>query len=128
MITEDQPSKPMFWIGWVLTALPAAFLLSGAVTAALQLPMVKEGLGKYGFLPSILPVFAAVEFLCAVLTLIPRTAPIGAILISAYMGGAVITHLRAGEAQWFVPVIFSIVVWAGLWLRRPSLRHQMLGI
>lgn len=128
MTTEDQPSKPMFWIGWVLTALPAAFLLSGAVTAALQLPMVKEGLGKYGFLPSILPVFAAAEFLCAVLTLIPRTAPIGCILMSAYMGGAVITHLRAGEPLWIVPIIFAAVLWTGLWLRRPALRRQMLGI
>ncbi|SEB85828.1 DoxX family protein [Terriglobus roseus] len=128
MTTEDQPSKPMLWIGWILTALPALFLLSGGVTAALQLPVVKEGLGKYGFTPSILPIFAAVELTCAVLTLIPRTAPIGAILISAYMGGAVITHLRAGEAQWFIPVIFSAVVWIGLWLRRPSLRQQMLGI
>jgi hypothetical protein len=118
----------MFWIGWTLTVLPALFLLSGAVTAALQLPVVKEGLGKYGFSPSMLPVFAAVECACAVLTLIPRTAPIGAILISAYMGGAVITHLRAGEAQWIVPVVFAAVFWVGLWLRRPVLRRQMLGI
>lgn len=128
MAAGDQPSKVMFWIGWTLTVLPALFLLSGSITAALQLPVVKEGLGKYGFSPSILPVFAAAECACAVLTLLPRTAPIGAILTSAYMGGAVITHLRAGEAQWIVPIIFAVVVWIGLWLRRPILRRQMLGI
>ena len=128
MATEVQPSKAMFWTGWVLTVLPAIFLLSGAVTAALQLPMVKEGLGKYGFTTSILPVFATVELLCAVLVLIPRTAPIGCILVSAYMGGAVITHLRAGESLWIVPILFAALIWTGLWLRRPALRWQMLGI
>jgi hypothetical protein len=128
MATEEQPSKPMFWIGWVLTVLPATFLLFGGITAALQLPMVTAGLGKYGFSTSILPVFAAVEITTAVLTLIPRTAPVGAILISAYMGGAVITHLRAGEPLWVVPILFAAIIWTGLWLRRPALRRQMLGI
>lgn len=128
MDTEEQPSKPMFWIGWVLTVLPATFLLFGGITAALQLPMVTAGLGKYGFSTSILPVFAAVEITTAVLTLIPRTAPVGAILISAYMGGAVITHLRAGEPLWVVPILFAAIIWTGLWLRRPALRRQMLGI
>ncbi|AFL86530.1 hypothetical protein Terro_0179 [Terriglobus roseus DSM 18391] len=128
MATDAQPSKPMFWIGWVLTVLPALFLLSGGVTAALQLPMVKEGLGKYGINPALLPVFAALELACPVLLLIPRTATIGAILLTAYMGGAVLTHLRAGEPQWIVPIVFAAVIWLGLWLRRPALRQQMLGV
>ena len=128
MIKEDQPSKSMFWIGWIITVVPALFLLSGGVTAALQLPMVKEGLGKYGISPTLLPVFAAIELASPVLLLIPRTAPIGAILLTAYMGGAVLTHLRVGEPQWIVPILFAAIIWLGLWLRRPALRRQMLGI
>ena len=127
MTIEAQPSKAMLWAGWILSLIPSLMLLSGALFAALQMPMVRDGMGKYGISPSMLPVMAAVELLCCVLYLIPWTAPIGAILMSAYMGGAVITHLRAGESQWVVPVVFGVIVWAGLLLRRPGLRREMLG-
>ncbi len=123
----EPPSKAAFWTGWVLTALPALMLLSGSVTAALRSPQVVEGTTRVGFQASFLPVLAGIEFVCAVLYLIPRTAVLGALLLTAYMGGAVAIHLRLGQAQWVVPVIFGAVIWVGLLLRRPGLRRMMVS-
>jgi hypothetical protein len=127
-VIDKEPSRAMYWTGWVLSLIPGLFLLSGSVTAMMMLPMVVEGMAPFGFPISLLPVIGGLELLCSVLYLIPRTAPIGAILMTAYMGGAVVTHLRIGQTIWFVPVIFGVLVWAGLLLRRPALRAAMLGL
>lgn len=121
------PSRVSFWTGWVFTALPALFLLSGAWTALTGSEMVKQGMAPFGFSPVILPWLGITELLISVLLLIPRTAAIGAILVSAYLGGAVVAHARVGDPKWVVPVVFGLVVWIGLLLRRPALRSAMLG-
>lgn len=125
---SDEPSKAMFWTGWVLTLIPGAFLLLGSFTALSRAPMVVQGMAPFGFKPGILPVLGAVELLCSVLYLVPRTATVGAILMTAYFGGAVITHARIGDPLWVVPVLFGVIAWAGLLLRRPGLRRAMLGV
>ncbi len=51
--------------------------------------------------------------------LIPRTAFIAAILLTAYLGGATATHVRVGE-PFFFPIIIGIVVWIALGLRKPA--------
>lgn len=122
----EQPSRPAFWAGWVLSALPSLFLLSGSFMAMRASPQVVEGTAKAGFPASFLPILATVEFVCVVLYLIPRTAVLGALLLTAYFGGAVAAHARLGQPQWFVPVLFGIVVWTGLVLRRPGLRRALL--
>ena len=123
----EAPSKVAFWAGWLLSVLPSLFLLSGSVMAARQLPQVVEGTAKAGFPASFLPILAGLEFCCVVLYLIPRTAVLGALLLTAYFGGAVASHARLGQPQWVVPVVFGVVVWAGLLLRRPGLRRMMLS-
>ena len=81
-----------------------------------------EGLTHLGYQPGILRVMCVIELLCAVLYLIPATDILGAILLTAYFGGAVASHLRIGEAQWPVAVIIGILVWLALYLRHPRLR------
>jgi hypothetical protein len=122
------PSKGAVITGWVLSLVPALMLLSGAFTAFSGAPMVKEGMAPLGMPVTLLPVVATIELVCSVLYLVPRTAVIGALLMTAYMGGAVLAHLRVGQPTWPVPVVFGILVWAGLWLRRPGLRRDMLGV
>ena len=114
-------------MGWALCAVPALFLLIGSVTAMIGSPQVVEGTARLGYPVRFLPVLAAVECLCAVLFLIPRTAVLGALLLTAYCGGAVASHARLGQGQWVVPVLFGAVIWAGLLLRRPGLRRIMLS-
>ena len=123
----EAASKAAFWTGWVLTVLPGLFLLSGSFTAMTRSPQVLAGTAKVGYPASFLPVLAGVELVCAVLYLIPRTAVLGALLLTAYFGGAVASHARLGQGQWVVPVVFGVVVWSGLLLRRPGLRRMMLA-
>jgi hypothetical protein len=62
--------------------------------------------------------------ICTILYVIPRTAVLGAILLTGYLGGAVVTHVRAGEG-WFpitFPIIFGVFLWGGLYLRDTRLR------
>ena len=61
---------------------------------------------------------------CTVLYLVPRTAVLGAILLTGYLGGAVATHVRVGEGLFPVlfPVIMGLLVWGGLWLRDERVR------
>jgi hypothetical protein len=63
-----------------------------------------------------------IEILCVILYAIPQTAVLGAILLTGYLGGAVATHVHAGE-PWFFPVIMGVIVWLGLVLRDPRLRE-----
>ena len=61
------------------------------------------------------------ELACTIIYVIPRTAVLGAILLTGYLGGAILTHLRVGEPI-FLQVIFGVLIWGGLYLRDPRLR------
>lgn len=52
---------------------------------------------------------------------VPRTAVLGAVLVTAYLGGAVATHVRAGE-PFSIPIVIGVLVWAGLYLRDARIR------
>jgi len=58
---------------------------------------------------------------CTVLYVVPRTQVLGALLLTAYLGGATATHVRIGDPFWF-PVVMGVILWAGLYLREPRLR------
>jgi predicted membrane channel-forming protein YqfA (hemolysin III family) len=126
MTETSTPSRARLITGWVLTGLPAFFLLFGCFTAWHASPQVVEGTGKLGYAPSALPIIGSLEGLCAVLYLIPRTAAFGALLLTAYCGGAVASHVRVNDPTWFGAVIFCTVAWAGLLLRRPTLASAIL--
>jgi hypothetical protein len=61
------------------------------------------------------------ELACAVVYVIPQTSVLGAILLTGYLGGATVTHLRVGD-PFFMPVILGMLVWGGLYLCNPRLR------
>ena len=126
LVAAPQASKAARWTGWGLSILPALFLVSGSVTAFLQLPQALEGLSKLGYSAPILHPLAAVELICPILYLVPRTAVLGAILLTAYLGGAVASHARIGDPMWVVPVVFGILIWCALLLRAPRLRPLVL--
>jgi DoxX-like family len=118
-----ETSKGMYWTGWVLSVLPCLMLGSGAVNAIfIKSQQVIDGTAHLGYPLSTLTIMGVIELLCVVFYLIPRTAVLGAILMTAYFGGAVASHIRIGESMWFVAVIFGVIVWLGLWLRDTRLR------
>src|SRR3954463_9672602 len=95
--TTTPVSKKVLWIGRIMAILPALLFIFSAVMKLLHPPQLDEG-----FIHLQLPVSWALplgilELGCLVVYLIPRTAVIGAILLTGYLGGAMLTHLRVGE-------------------------------
>ena len=87
-------------------------------------PIVVETTVKLGYPESVILSLGVVLLACTILYLIPRTAVLGAILLTGYLGGAVATHVRASDE--FFPVIFPLILgvmlWGGLHLRNERLR------
>jgi hypothetical protein len=120
-----RPSKLAFWAGWVLSALPALFMGAGGVAMMFNPKMVQEGMAQNGFANPTQAgwIVLTLEVVFVLIYLIPSTAVLGAILLTAYLGGAVVTHLRLAEMpQTIVPIVLGIFVWLGLYLREPRLR------
>lgn len=107
--------------GWILTILPSLLLLMSASMKFMKPEGFEEGVKQLGWEPATMFYIGIVELACVVLYLIPRTAVLGAILIAAYMGGAIATHVRVGDPFW-TQILLGVFVWAGLWFRYPSVR------
>jgi DoxX-like family len=114
-------SKKLVWIGRILSGLPVLLMLFSAVGKLLKPVQVIEGFQKLGYPDhTILPI-GVTELLCTILYVIPQTSVLGAILLTAYLGGATATHVRVGE-PFFAPIILGMVAWLGLFLRDSRLR------
>ena len=117
-----------FWIGWTLSGLLALAFAAGGVMDLLKPPFVVEGLNRAGYAESAIVPLGAVTLASAALFLVPRTAMFGGVLLSAYLGGAVATHLRMGEhGPMFMPVAFAVVLWVALVLRDRRIRAAVFG-
>jgi hypothetical protein len=116
------PAKWQLWLGRVLSALPSLVFIFSAVTKLKQDPKMVEAFTKQlGFPEGVLVPLGVLELTCLVLYLVPQTSILGAALLTGYLGGAIVTHLRVGESIW-LPLAIGVVVWAGIWLREPRLR------
>lgn len=118
--TEPAPvSKKMLWTGRVISALPALLLLLDGVMKLFKPAPVVEATVKLGFPENTIIGMGVVLIISVLLYMIPRTAVLGAILLTGYLGGAVATHVRAGEGAGPIlfPVVFGVLIWGGLYLR-----------
>ena len=117
-------SKARLWAGRIIGGLPALFLLVDGIMKLIKPAPVVEATVKLGYPESVIFSLGIVLLACTVLYLIPRTAILGAILLTGYLGGAVATHIRAGEGLFSVlfPVFFGVLLWLGLYLRDERLR------
>lgn len=114
-------------IGWVMTALLEIMLIGlSGISKFMEFPGKKEMLDRMGISADLLSRIGVVEITVAILFLIPRTSFVGAILITAYLGGAIMTHLRIGD-PWFFPVILGVFMWVALGLRNPAIFALALG-
>lgn len=116
-----KPSKAAFWIGSALTALPAALLLFSGVTKLTRSQQVIDGFAHLGWPDRLAVPLGIVEIASTLLALIPRTAVLGAVLLTGYMGGAIATHARLGE-PFIVQALLGVVIWLGLYLRDTRVR------
>ena len=120
------PSKAALWGGRALSGLGALFMAFDAGGKLLQPPEFVEGITKLGYPASVNVPLGVVQVVCLALYLFPRTAALGAVLWTGYLGGAVATHVRVGSPL-FSHVLFPLYVaaflWGGLWLRDLRLRE-----
>jgi hypothetical protein len=125
--TNLAPKNWELWTGRVLSALPVfLLLLSATMKLGHGAQFVSQWTGKFGWQESALTGVGLLELVCTAIYLVPRTSFFGAILLSAYLGGAVATHLRIGD-PFVIPVTLGVMLWAGLTLRDGRIRAIVLG-
>lgn len=113
-------SKGKIWTGYVLSGLVVALLLFSAIMKLLKPAGVLTEFGRLGYPESVITAIGVLEAAVALLYAFPRTAVLGAILVTGYLGGATATHVRIGDA-FIMPVLLGAVAWLGLYLREPRL-------
>ncbi len=114
-------SKSARITGWIMTILPSLLFVFSAGMKLAHPPQLDEGFTHLQLPVSWAFGLGVLELSCVVIYLIPRTAVIGAILLTGYLGGAILTHLRVGDMP-VVHVILGVVLWGGIYLRDPRLR------
>ncbi len=125
---ENTVSKTKRWTSYVMSGLVILFMLMDSIMKFVKPPEVIEGTLALGFAEQHLPVIGALGLLATLLYAFPRTSILGAILLTAYFGGAVATHLRLNNPLFthtLFTVYFGIFIWGGLWLRNTKLRELL---
>ena len=108
--------------------LIALFLIgASAIGKFTQWEGKSEMFAKMGWSEAVMVKIGIVEVVIAILFLIPRTSFVAAILLAAYLGGAVATHVRVGDPFLF-PIIIGVVAWISLGLRKPDVFRLALGL
>jgi hypothetical protein len=109
-------------IGWVLSGLLSAFLiLASARPKFIEWEGKKEMMEKLGWTTDTIFKIGFVEAGLAVLVLIPRVAFLATVLLTAYLGGAVATHVRISDSSFVFPIVVGILAWVALGLRDPRI-------
>jgi hypothetical protein len=107
--------------GWALSGALALLFLPSAFFKVAQPGGFLEEWTKTYPAAAALPI-GVIELALYALYLVPKTRYLGGLLMLAYLGGAVATHLHAGDGLFFVPVLVGVVGWLGLYLRDRKLR------
>ena len=113
-------------LGWGLSALFGLFMLGASVAPKFLTDMGRQTMAGLGWPDAPVPLIGALELACTLLFLIPRTGLLGATLMMAILGGAMVTQMRAGSpllSHTLFSVWLGIVMWGGLWLRDASVRR-----
>jgi hypothetical protein len=121
-------SKKGLWTGRILSVLVVLFLVFDSFGKFVKPIQVVEAFARLGMPMSLSVAIGTVLLVCTVLYAIPRTAFLGAILLTGYLGGAVAIQLRVGNPMFetIFPVIFGVLIWVGLFLRDAPLSSLIL--
>jgi hypothetical protein len=119
--TSGRKHNMLFWTGRVISYLCVAFLLIDAIMKVIMHPTHVEGSAAFGWAVYTIRPIGITLLISTILYIVPRTAILGAMFLTAYFGGAVATMFRVGEPFVF-PVIFCLLLWVGLYLRDQRLR------
>jgi DoxX-like family len=117
-------SKGMLWTGRVISALVVLFMLSDCITKIIKLPLVIEASAKMGFSVNLVVGIGWTLLACVILYVIPQTSILGAILLAAYLGGAVATnvYIHNPAANSCMAIVIGVLAWLGVYFRESRLR------
>jgi hypothetical protein len=123
--TATAPSSRARLAGRILSGLAIAFLTFDVAIKLLGVKEAVQGTVELGYQPHHLPIIGVIGLVCLILYVIPRTAPLGAILWTGYLGGAIATNLRLDLplfSHTLFPIYVAALIWGGLYLRDPRVR------
>jgi hypothetical protein len=117
------------WTGRTISAAVVLFLVFDGATKLIREPQVLAATAELGYPLSSIVAIGALLLACTLVYVIPRTAVLGAILLTGYLGGAVASNVRIGHPvfECLFPVLVGVLVWAGLVLRDVRLREAIIG-
>jgi hypothetical protein len=118
-------SRMQVWVGRVMSALAALFLLVDGVLKVLKPDVVVKATLQLGYAESAILGIGATLLVCTLLYVVPRTSIVGAVLLTAYLGGAVASNVRASMPVFNMvfPMMMASLVWGGLWFRDLRVRN-----
>lgn len=117
-----RPGSKTLWTGRIISAIPALLLVFSGVMKILKPPSVVQGFAHYGYPDTQMIGLGILEIACALVYLVPRTQVLGAILVTAYLGGATASNVRVGDRAVIVTVLLGVLIWLGLYLRDQRVR------
>jgi DoxX-like family len=123
-------SRTALWTGRVLSGIAVLFLLFDGAIKLVPIQPVTDSLRELGYpaTDSFARFLGALTLFCTALYAWPRTALLGAVLLTAIMGGAIASHLRLGDplfSHTLFGVYLGLLFWVGLWLRNERVRRIM---
>jgi hypothetical protein len=113
------------WIGRIMSALAVLFLLFDSIVKILGLPVAVDATTELGYRVGIVGGIGILELICLLIYVVPRTATLGAVLLTGYLGGAVASQLRVGHPLFshvLFPIYVAVFIWGGLFIRDGRLR------
>ena len=119
------PSKRRRWIGRVATTIAVLFLIFDLSIKLVHIQPVTDAFAQLGIPDHLAATIGVLELICLMIYLIPRTAVVGAVLLTGFLGGAIMLHVRIGDPLFshiLFPVYIGALLWVGLYLRDPRLR------
>ena len=125
--TTDTSTRTL-WAGRILTGIAVAFLVFDAAIKLSGAQAAVDATTQLGYAPHHLLTIGLIEVVCLALYLIPRTAPLGALLWTGYLGGAIATHFRLDNpllTHTLFPIYVAALVWGGLYLRDARVRAML---
>ncbi len=114
------PVGKIVWVGRVISVLASAMFIMSGVMKLVGGEQVSQGMTHLGLPETMIMPLAILELACVALYLIPATSVLGAVLLTGYLGGAILSHWRAGDPL-LVPVLLGGFVWLGIYLRESRL-------
>jgi hypothetical protein len=113
------------WGSVALSALAVLFLLFDSTMKLLKVQPVAEAMSRMGYPDATARPIGLILLACIVLYVVPRTAVLGAVLLTGYLGGAIATHVRVEDplfSHTLFPVYFAVLIWGSLYLRDARVR------